>query len=392
MKGKTYMFVAAVGSDNITIANNERTNSKKIAFGQTIEKKEPNNNSGMLISGLTAAAAIGIAVIMIKNGKATTAKDGESFVQNAVQSIKEFELVAENIAKKYKIKNYVTNDKLDEINGIFHKDGVPYTGNVIRKADIPVQERYKNGKLFLKRIIDVDDISVEKETNEIYSTCKYSLNEKGQHKIFEKWIHKKLVDIAPPEQDLKAASVGAFPQHTYSVIPDIGVLARGYGERKNYTFYKMTNNAIDPRNLYSKIDYKEFKDVGNVLLVAGKMSDGKKVVFLQVPAGRRSKHWHPIRNTVTLTSRDENFNEVQLDLIKAVSGKSQEALTKEMPLARAVSERYYSKINETINIDENVLLNEIAHFSKGRELNGLSNNLLKYLDTLPNDSYVRLVG
>ena len=90
-----------------------------------------------------------------------------------------------------------------------------------------------------------------------------------------------------------------------------------------------------------------------------------------------------------MATKEDKLSESQLDLIKAIIGNDKDVLQNDLPLSRAFSVNY-SKIDETINIDENTLLNEIAHFSKGRNIDSETQKFIDEFDKMPNDTYMRI--
>ena len=379
--------------------------------------KEEGMSTGTKVAiGAGTLAVIGLGILAFVKGKGSkalkqaqkaAAQAGKTITEGATQTAekavekaKEKAVVTvEGVAKKYKIKKYVTPDRISEINGVTYKEGKPYTGKVIQlwHKDIPIVRKYKNGQLVSRHQLlykgnqssFITDNMVEVERNGKYSTYNYIIDENGKLKITKRFKPEKLSETFSDTKYLQAKSIGQLPQHTYSEVPDVGVISRG--KNRDFTYYKASSAATDPRSIYDKINYYELSDSRKVILAIGKSPEGKKVVFLQAPAGRWDAANRPVRNLVTLTSKGEEFSPAQLDLIKAVSGKTQEELVKEMPLARAFSVKP-SLIHETVNIDTNTLLNEVAHFSTGRQIPQETQNLIAKLNSMPNDSYIRIVG
>ena len=398
------MTVGSINSvKNVQVA---KVKEQKTAFAQSdAQKQESEDKTGLIVAGLAAAAAIGVAAVMIIKGRGTrvvneTATAGSSSVTHSAQEIiqskpqvvQEIEPISvENIAKKYRIKDYVTLDKLTEINGLCYVDGKLYSGKVVGlgAGKLPWICKYKDGKMVLNREFFHEvgtwdgplEVSVEREVNGVFSTCSYTF-ENGKRKIINKWEHSKLVP--PEEKYLKAKSIGDISQHSYKEIPEIGCVTRGYN--KDFTFYKTSVDAVNPRDIYKKIDYCEPRDSGKFILAVGKNQQGKPVVFYHSPAGRVDEPGRGIRNIVTLATKEDKLSEFQLDLIKAIIGNDKDVLQNDLPLSRAFSVNY-SKIDETINIDENTLLNEIAHFSKGRNIDSKTQKILDDFAKMPNDTY-----
>lgn len=370
---------------------------EKPTFGKGVPKnQEAEDESGLIVAGLVAAAAIGAAAVMIVKGKGSkvvkeTTQAGSNKPANVVQEVvnsaaskKSEETQAlstrvkiEDFAKKYRIKNYVTPKDLSIINGVAYKDGKPYTGKCINlnswASDV---FRYKNGKVEFKATeLGSPDYILEREVGGVH--LYRSSNYRGSY---------KLADKMPEEKYLKATSIGELPQHSYKDIPDIGVVTRGYSN--DYTFYRTASNAVNYRIL-SKKGFYSVGDEGKIILGVGKTDEGKAFVFFQSPADRYDNVNRPIRNMITLTAPEGKINEAQLDLIKAVVGKDFKELSEQKPLARAFSVNY-SEIDESINIDENMLLNEIAHFSKGRELDSTIQKKLSELENMRNGDFMRL--
>lgn len=404
----------------VNIDKNKKVHLPKTVFNETeSEQIEKKDNTGMIVAGLAAAAAIGIATCMLIKGRGAKALEGVQSdstsvagdVTNAISSgvsvkppeVKNFafpskEAIAqkiEDIAKKFGIKNYVAADKLTEINGLYYVDGKLYSGKAICVNILcpPSIYRFKDGKMVLKRelfnkncsVVGPIEVWVQREGDGVYSTCSYTFDEKGKCKIGHKWEHSKLVP--PEEKYLKAKSIGDISQHSYKEIPEIGCVTSGYN--KDFTFYKTSVDAVNPWEIYKKIDYNELRDSGKFILAVGKNQQGKPVVFYHSPAGRVDEACRGIRNIVTLATKEDKLSESQLDLIRAIVGQDKDALQKELPLSRAFSVNY-SQIDETINIDENTLLNEIAHFSKGRNIDSKTQEFLDDFAKMPNNTYKRI--
>ena len=297
-----------------------------------------------------------------------------------------------DIAKQFKIGKYKTFSELNELNGIRYLGNQPYTGKVIEHNRLTGQYyvyKYKDGHMVSEHIIHQSpsskkitiDSRIERKDKCV--SIGHELKDGGKLKVTDKTQASAINDSYKNPNAITAKSaLVELPQHSYSDVPQIAVVTRGNLE--DFSTYRLSTAAIDPRTLSSKI--KMQPNSMEPVLAIGKTADGKRVVYLRAAADRVDEVGRPVRNMFTLTSGNDKFNQAQLDLITAVTQSG----GNNSPLAGAISVRP-SIINETINIDQNRLLNEIAHSAKGITMPETAKSALSQLETMAPDSFIRIV-
>jgi len=359
--------------------------------GRTVVNQAP-ETAPAVNNALKPVQTVGRTVV---NQAPETAPAVNNALKPAKDAVDDIVMSAKDIATKYKIKKYVTSDGISKIDGLAYKDGKLYSGKEIVPGDLLAPtcvNKYKNGRLVSSHELwDYSDKVLTMYSKGKELQCRYNIDKNGKLKILNKSNKKIITNIADkydkPEY-YRAKSIGELPAHKYTDVPDIGVRSRTADI--DFWDYSPSLRAIKPNYISAKMSSNINFNQGGVVLIAGKSTDGRKVVFLQSPAGRIDYHGRQCRNLVTLTSKNGDFSPAQLDLIKAVAGKSHEQLMKEMPLARAISVKMNDEGKEIIATDIDVLLREVAHWSKGRNLSSAASDALAKLENMPNDSYIRL--
>lgn len=194
-----------------------------------------------------------------------------------------------------------------------------------------------------------------------------------------------------------------FAPHNYNSedIPSLNLTTRTFNN--DYTAFEIKDGKTiwaDSKKYhepFNQLGMSEASDARKTILVIGKNTEGKKIVWLQAEADRYDAGGRSIRSMFVFDAPGgEKFTNVQLDLIKGIYGKSQEVLKAEAPLARStkvlenLDKKYTRQVS--LEIDQDIILREIAHWSKGKEMPQEVIEQLNKVDSLKNGEYIRLWG
>ena len=197
-----------------------------------------------------------------------------------------------------------------------------------------------------------------------------------------------------------------FAPHSYKAedIPTITINTRG--PERDYHNYLIKNGQQNRgfecqyREPADFVKYDEGLESGKTILVVGKNSNGEKTVWLQAGSGRTDFAGRKIRTQYVMTVPEgKDFTKVQKDLIKGLYGRSQEELSKEMPLSRSaekivanphISSRLpFVGEDEVFNID--TMMREVNHYAQGRDFSPELLEKINSVDSLKNGEFIRLI-
>lgn len=187
-----------------------------------------------------------------------------------------------------------------------------------------------------------------------------------------------------------------FAPHNYQQpdIPNVEIITRAF--ETDYRHYDISSGkqmSTSSSKICKEAMMAFEEGSSDVSLIIGKGSNGQKYVAFNIPSGRYDEKGRTIRNIITLTSEPgKDFLPVQIDAIKTIMSLTPEQLLTEYPLSRGIKEiGKQLGSNDDISISLDVILREITHFSKGKEL---PSNVVEQINSIGNlqpGNYIELL-
>ena len=186
-----------------------------------------------------------------------------------------------------------------------------------------------------------------------------------------------------------------FAPHSYTEadIPQIRLNTRTY--ESDYRMFEISEGGFKraPRDGFGyKTMANNHREGSIVQLIIGKNPNGQKFVAFEIPSGRFDKCGRSCRAMYELTSEPgKDFTPVQIDAIKTIMNLTPEQMLAEYPLSRGTTVLDRWGGNNDISISLDVILREIAHFSKGKELPSNIVKQIKSVDALQPGKHIELL-